>query len=174
MRAFLVLAAVVIGAASLIAGYADRWTPAAANATQAKAHVEARSSPAGAVASARRVVIPSNSRHHFEVEASIGGRRVGFLVDTGASIVALNKTAARDLGISVNSGNSKVSLQTANGKVEAQRVRLPAISVGSLQVQNVDAVVLPDEALKSNLLGMTFLSRLTRYEFRSGQLILEQ
>jgi aspartyl protease family protein len=111
---------------------------------------------------------------HFGVDAVIGGRRVPFLVDTGASIVALKSDDAERLGIKPSNRDRLVRMETANGIVSARQVRLAQIEIGSLVVQDVDAVVMPAGKLGQNLLGMSFLSRLRRYEFRSGQLVMEQ
>ena len=97
-----------------------------------------------------------------------------FLVDTGASLVALMEADAQRMGIRISNSDPRVRLQTANGTISAPKVRLASISIGGVTVQDIEAVVLPPTALRQNLLGMTFLSRLTRYEFRSGQLVLEQ
>jgi aspartyl protease family protein len=111
---------------------------------------------------------------HFGVDAVIGGHRVPFLVDTGASIVALTSQTAARLNITRAMRGRRMRMQTANGAVEADTVRLASIQVGSLEVQDVEAVIMPAGRLGMNLLGMSFLSRLSRYEFRSGSLVLEQ
>jgi aspartyl protease family protein len=86
----------------------------------------------------------------------------------------LSEPDADRLGVRAGPNDPKVVLQTANGKVTGARVRLASIDIGGVRVQDVDAVILPGHALKQNLLGMSFLSRISRYEFRSGQLVLEQ
>jgi aspartyl protease family protein len=111
---------------------------------------------------------------HFGVDAVIGGHRVPFLVDTGASIVALTSQTAAQLNITRTMRGRRLRMQTANGAVMAETVRLASIQVGSLEVQDVEAVIMPPGRLSVNLLGMSFLSRLSRYEFRSGSLVLEQ
>ena len=118
--------------------------------------------------------VPRGRDGHFGVDAVIGGRQVPFLVDTGATIVALTAEDAARLGIRPSNRDRIVNMSTANGTVPARMVRLAAINVGPLVVQDVDAAVMPKGALGQNLLGMSFLSRLTRYEFRSGQLVMEQ
>jgi aspartyl protease family protein len=111
---------------------------------------------------------------HFGIDAVIGGHRVPFLVDTGASIVALTSQTAARLHITSAMKGRRLRMQTANGAVMAETVRLASIQVGSLEVQDVEAVIMPPGRLSVNLLGMSFLSRLSRYEFRSGSLVLEQ
>jgi aspartyl protease family protein len=65
-------------------------------------------------------------------------------------------------------------VSTANGTILAARTNLQSVDIGGLVVREVSALVLPDEALAENLLGMSYLSRLRRFEFTSSRLILEQ
>jgi aspartyl protease family protein len=96
-----------------------------------------------------------------------------FLVDTGASSIALRESDAARLGIHPAQREYTVSASTANGIVRVAPVELNRVDIGSLTVRNVHAVVFPDEALGQNLLGMSFLSRV-RWEHRNGRLVLEQ
>ena len=65
-------------------------------------------------------------------------------------------------------------VSTANGKIKAAPAKLDRIEVGGITVYDVPALVMPDEALGENLLGVSFLSRLKRYEYANGRLVLEQ
>jgi aspartyl protease family protein len=65
-------------------------------------------------------------------------------------------------------------VSTANGTIKAARARLDRVEVGGLVVRDVDAMVLPDEALSENLLGLSFLSKLRRFEYANGTMVLEQ
>ena len=65
-------------------------------------------------------------------------------------------------------------VKTANGTVLAAPAQLDMVEVGDLVVRDVAALVLPDEALSGNLLGLSFLSRLRRFEYSDGKLVLEQ
>ena len=58
--------------------------------------------------------------------------------------------------------------------MKAARAKLRRIEIGGLYVDDVDALVLPDKALSENLLGLSYLSRLKRYEFAGSTLVLEQ
>jgi aspartyl protease family protein len=120
------------------------------------------------------VAVPRASNGHFQVDAVIGGHQIPFMVDTGASLIVLKSEDAERLGIEPSSRDRMVRMQTANGVVEARRVRLAAVDIGPLTVQDVEAVVMPSGRLGQNLLGMSFLSRLRRFEFRTGELVLEQ
>ena len=64
--------------------------------------------------------------------------------------------------------------QTANGTVRTAPVRLDMVEVGGVIVRDVQAIVMPEEALSENLLGLSFLSRLRRFEYRDGRLVLEE
>ncbi len=65
-------------------------------------------------------------------------------------------------------------VSTANGTIKAAPTRIAMVDVGGLIVRDVDAMVLPDEALSENLLGLSFLSKLRRFEYANGTMVLEQ
>ena len=96
------------------------------------------------------------------------------MVDTGASVVALNETSAARFGVRPSRSDYNATVTTANGTVKAARTQLAMIDIGGLVVRDVDAMVLPDEALSENLLGLSFLSKLKRFEFANGRMVLEQ
>jgi len=66
------------------------------------------------------------------------------------------------------------TVSTANGKIEAAPAKIGRIEVGGITVYDVPALVLPDDVLSQNLLGVSCLSRLKRYEYAAGRLVLEQ
>ena len=99
---------------------------------------------------------------------------MGFMIDTGASVVALNETSAARFGLRPSRGDYNATVTTANGTVKAARTRLAMVEIGGLIVRDVEAMVLPDQALSENLLGLSFLSKLKRFEYANGQLVLEQ
>ncbi len=120
------------------------------------------------------MTVRGDSRGHFQVEGSVDGRRLDFLVDTGASVVALRERDANKLGIFPAARDYTAGISTANGVVKAAPVDLPSLEVSGIRVFGVRAVVLPDTALSQNLLGMTFLSRVRRFEMANGRLVMEQ
>ena len=115
-----------------------------------------------------------DSRGQFLAEGRIDGQRIGFMVDTGASVVALNETSAARFGLRPSRGDYNAAVTTANGTVKAARTRIAMLELGGLIVRDVDAMVLPDEALSENLLGLSFLSKLRRFEYTNGRMVLEQ
>ena len=122
----------------------------------------------------RTVVLDADRLGHFEVDAVVNGRSITAMVDTGATSVALNAASARRLGIYLSPRDYRLPVSTANGVIAAAPVTLSEVRLGAISVRNVQAVVLPGEVLQVNLLGMTFLSRLSRFEVARGQLLLVQ
>jgi aspartyl protease family protein len=108
------------------------------------------------------------------VEARVEGRFVDFVIDTGASLVVLRESSAALAGIRPQLHDYTATAVTANGKIKAARATIDRIEVGGITVYDVPAMVLPDHALAKNLLGVSFLSRLKRYEYANGRLVLEQ
>ncbi|MGI8527775.1 MAG: TIGR02281 family clan AA aspartic protease [Pseudolabrys sp.] len=122
----------------------------------------------------REMVLSSDRQGHFQVNAEVDGRRIGFVVDTGASQVILRESDAARIGIRPMRNDYSAIVSTANGKIKAAPARLNRVEVGDITVRDVSALVLPDEVLSQNLLGVSFLSRLKRYEYAQGRLLLEQ
>jgi aspartyl protease family protein len=125
-------------------------------------------------ASCRSLTLETGHDGHFPVEARIEGRRIDFIVDTGASLVILRESDAAQIGFRPMRSDYTATVSTANGKIKAAPFKLDRIEVGGITVYDVPALVLPDEALWKNLLGMSFLSRLKRYEVANGRMVLEQ
>src|ERR1700694_2562712 len=170
MRYF-VLAGFALVIAAVVPRFAERPTPASPMPAIAAASVD---SPLATATNSRMVVIPRDSRGHFQIEARVDGRRLSFMVDTGASTIALTASAAARLGIHPAPRDFTANVRTANGSVRAAPVRLNVIRVDGLVVRDVAALVIADEALSENLLGLSFLTKLRRFEYANGKLVLEQ
>jgi aspartyl protease family protein len=173
MRNFMIFAAIMAGLGAFMAQIADKMTPALANSVSHQSAPVAMAAPM-ASASGRTLNIPHDSRGHFATEGQIDGQRINFMVDTGASVVALNESSAARFGLRLSRGDYNATVTTANGTIKAARTRIAMVDVGGLVVRDVDAMVLPDEALSENLLGLSFLSRLRRFEYANGMMVLEQ
>jgi aspartyl protease family protein len=169
MRNIMIFAAILVGLGTFMAQLADRLTPAPASATTARAAILEP-----AATGLRSLNIARDQRGHFRTEGRIDGQRVGFMVDTGASMVALNESSAARFGLRPSSSDYTTTVTTANGTVKGARTRLAMVELGDLTVRDVDAMVLPDQALSENLLGLSFLSKLKRFEYANGQMVLEQ
>ena len=101
-----------------------------------------------------------NSGGMYLTFGSINGRSVRFLVDTGASAIAMNKEQAKQLGIRYDKIGVPASVSTASGFANAYRVRLKTVTVGKITESNVEAFVIDGNHPGPILLGMTFLGRL--------------
>jgi aspartyl protease family protein len=127
--------------------------------------------PALAGSASQAAQISKAADGHYWAEALVNGARVRFLVDTGATAVALTAEDARRLGFEPKDLNYALAVTTASGQTRAAQVKLASISVAGAKVADVDALVI-EHGLPSSLLGMTYLGRLSRFEATPSALIL--
>lgn len=104
-----------------------------------------------------RVALSADARGHFITPGSINNRPTQFLVDTGASVVAIGQAEADRLGLSYRTGQP-VTLRTANGTAPGWALKLATVRIGDVTAYEVDAVVTPS-AMPAVLLGNSFLNR---------------
>jgi aspartyl protease family protein len=174
MRQIMLFAAALLVLGGLVAKFADRGMLQATPAISAKSATTGNGSAAQTTAGGRTMTIPRDARGHFQVEASINGRRMDFMIDTGASVIAMRETDAAKLGIHPSPRDYTATVSTANGSIKAARAQFNSVDVGGIRIFDVAGLVLPDEALRENLLGLSFLSRLRRFEYANGKMVLEQ
>ncbi len=172
MRQIMLLAAVVMMGGGYAARFADQEITAHPAPQAAAVQPDAPApEPSGY---GRSLTLAANRQGHFQTQARVNGRRIGFMVDTGASLVVLRASAAAEAGIRPIPADYTATVSTANGKIKAAPAKLDRIEIGDITVFDVPALVLPDEVLSQNLLGVSFLSRLKRYEVANGKMLLEQ
>jgi len=171
MRQLMIFAVVFVVLGGVAARYADQ---AVSSPPQQAAVVQPAYEPREATTSGRSLMLEADRLGHFQVEARIDGRSVDFIIDTGASLVVLRESDAARVGIRPRPSDYTATAITANGKIKAARATVDRIQVGGITVYDVPAMVLPDEALAKNLLGVSFLSRLKRYEYANGRIVLGQ
>lgn len=94
---------------------------------------------------------------HYVADGAVNGGSVRFLVDTGATVIALPASDANRLGINYRSGQP-ATIQTASGRTPAYLVRFDTVRVGGIELNNVEGVVI-ESGLPMALLGMSFLNR---------------
>jgi aspartyl protease family protein len=174
MRFVITVAGLALAASIIVPKYATQLHGAASAPKTAPHLMAAQPAAAPAVSDSRSVVIPPSGNGHFQVEGRVDGRRLDFMVDTGASVIALTERDAAMLGIHPTAQDYRALVKTANGTVRAAPVELNMVEIDDLVVRNVAAMVLPDGALSDNLLGLSFLQRLRRFEYSDGKLVLEQ
>jgi aspartyl protease family protein len=105
-----------------------------------------------------KIVLTADSQGHFLTTGTINGTSVRFLVDTGATLIAIGAGDAGRIGIDPRKGTRGVT-NTANGQVMVSRVKLDTVRIGDVVLNGVDAVVLPHEQSPA-LLGMSFLNHM--------------
>lgn len=120
----------------------------------------------------RRLTISKGAAGHYWVTGSVNGNSVPFMVDTGATTIAMNAAQARRLGLDFKNTGTPVMVNTASGTEQAWRVYLNSVKLGAIEVLGVDAMVLDSEFPRDALLGMSFLSRVSWRE-EQGALIVE-
>ena len=109
---------------------------------------------------------------HFYIDASVDGQDLRFLVDTGASVVALSPADADRIGLDRARLNFSHRLHTAGGVVRGAPVRIRKLEIGAIMLTNVRAIV-NEEPMPHSLLGVNALDRLGSYEVRDGTLTLK-
>lgn len=122
----------------------------------------------------RSVEIKADERGHYRADFRLNGRSVDALIDTGATLIAINRATARRLGINLAQSDFVHEVKTANGNARAAAAMIETVEIGRIHVRDVQAVVLDDEALQGTLVGMSFLNRLSGYKVEYGELVLEQ
>jgi len=152
-----------IGAANAVAGLDVRDESAPLRAQTAIS----APAPAPAVASVRKA-----ADGHYWAEANVNGRAVRFLVDTGATAVALTGDDARRLGFEPSKLDYVYDVVTAEGRVKAAGVKLATVSIAGARIDDVDALVI-EKGLDTSLLGMSYLGRLRAFEATQTALILK-
>lgn len=111
----------------------------------------------GGEATGSQIVLTAGTGGHFRTLGAINGRSTQFMVDTGATSIAMGADEARRLGIPFESGE-RIYGNTANGVVMGFKVSLTSVRIQDVEVHNVEAAVLP-QSMGHILLGNTFLTR---------------
>jgi aspartyl protease family protein len=105
-------------------------------------------------------MVYADDRGMFRSVGTINGRTVRFLLDTGATTVAMNKSQARQLGVDYRMKGERIVVSTASQNVKGYRVRLKSVSLGKIKQRNVEAMVIDGDHPGPILLGMSFLGKL--------------
>lgn len=170
-----VLIAGVAIAGVLYLDYKEKSTTSA----QAEASVQAAqaqdaiSKPKAKVRKSASVVsIPKDARSgQYHYKGRVNSGYVDFLVDTGASAIALTPADARKAGIRESELRYDVPISTAGGRNYAARVSLDQVALGGIMLRDVEALVVK-EGLETSLLGMTWLGQLQEVKATPNALLL--
>lgn len=116
------------------------------------------------------ITISPDSLGHYHFEGMINDKRVEFLVDTGASLVAIPASMSTSLKLEKM---APITIQTANGKTNGFLTRVYSLTIGPFQFSNVKAVIIPDNDSQEVLLGMNVLSKFNLSQ-QNGKLIIKK
>jgi aspartyl protease family protein len=121
---------------------------------------------------ARAVQIARGQAGEFALQARINGVNAPMVIDTGATSVVLTWETAKAAGLPLELLEYNVDVETAGGHTRAARLTLDRLAIGKLVERSVPALVVQRGQMKTNLLGMSFLDRLERWEVRADRLML--
>ncbi len=167
----------VISAIGLVIGAlmpADVTSPAMAPAEPPGATLIAKPQPqqtaVAAAVSGPWTTLTRQANGHFYARALVNGQSVDFIVDTGASAVALSEADARRIGIPLDPANYSVIGSGASGEVRGQAVTLDSVSLDGKRVEQVPGAVL--EGSEISLLGQAFLARMGHIEIAGDRMVI--
>ena len=115
--------------------------------------------------------IPLAPDGHYWIRAELNGVPANFLVDTGATVTAVNQNIADAAGLTPRRGGIPVRINTANGAINAQLATAQSIAFGNVEASGIDVIIAPNLG-STNVLGMNVLSRLESWQVRDNTLIL--
>jgi aspartyl protease family protein len=125
----------------------------------------------GGTGGGSRIVLPADSRGHFMTQGAINGRPVTFMLDTGATSIALSAADAQRIGLDYSKAQ-RVQMNTANGVASGYKLRLQSVRVGDVEVYDIDAIVSP-QPMPFVLLGNSFINRFSMRR-DADQMVLEK
>ncbi len=137
-----------------------------------KERISAELLPSRAVNKGGHLVIGQSDDNHFYLDVLVNGRKIKFLIDTGATGITLNKKDAQNSGIDLNALEFDRIHNTANGQVFGASVKIDSMQVDSVVFKDVWASVNGGD-LDVSLLGMAFLDRFKAYRVEGDKLYLE-
>ncbi len=137
-------------------------------------HAPNASSSRPAVSGAEQIAIAPDGSGNYLTEVEIDGHFIHMVVDTGATYVSLTNKDAAAVGLRPAQADYTYRTMTANGTGVAAKVHIGTLRLGQMEIDNVDAFVMPPGALETSLLGMSALRRLGSVEISGGQLVLRQ
>lgn len=119
----------------------------------------------------RDTVLEKKYNGHFYVDAKVNGELVNFVVDTGATVVALTVDDARRIGIPFSEGDFTVVAEGASGPVRGQNIKIASVSIDGKTVTDLEGSVL--EGLGVSLLGQAYLSRISSVQMAGDYMTLK-
>lgn len=121
----------------------------------------------------KRIELPRAGDGHFYIDLRLNGNMVRFMVDTGASDIALRRSDAQKAGIDTNTLRYTGFASTANGEVSTATTTIGLLQIGDIQDEDVRANVVQGD-LDVSLLGMSYLRRFSRVGIEGNTMVLER
>lgn len=166
----ILMLSVVIGVAFYAIGQREAWFPdLSAGRSQAERQKQANRN---AGQPSRTVVLRADRLGHFWIKGRVNHADVHFMIDTGATGIALNRRDAASAGIHLQDRDFTLKSHTANGVARAAPVEIRTLEVGPITVRGIPAHVMDGPMTGMALLGMNFLRRLDSFELRGDTLTL--
>lgn len=168
-RALLIWSSTIVIAVNVpsLVGFTGSSKSTAKHDTEVQASLTEASAEDG-----RTYTLKAADNGHFGGKFRLNGKAIDSLIDTGATFVTMSENTARSLGYGGNDLTFRYEVATANGKVKAARIVLKSVEIGTVQVRNVDAMVIRGKMLNYPLIGMSFLKKLSSYRAENDELKL--
>ena len=163
----LVFAALVIAMALSV----GRTPPSGRPEPSTTTHVDTLETPSRPVDTGNAVVLRREADGHFYTQALVNGMSIRFIVDTGASSVALTRADAQRAGMFLSENDFNQVGRAAGGTIKLRQVMLDRVAVGNIEARGVPGVVIGDDGDVS-LLGQSFLATLGRVTIEGDQMVL--
>ena len=174
-RLYLIVIIVAAIAGAIVGKLDQRVAPAASDATEDKVTiidkpVEGPQDEAEFNASQDAIVLKREPNGHFYADAEVNNMTIRFMIDTGATGIALTRDDARRAGLAVSAGMFEVVAEGASGDVKGEWVTLDTVKLGQQEAKQVPAVIL--DGGQQSLLGQSFLSRFSSVEIKGDRMLL--
>jgi len=124
-------------------------------------------------ATQKSISITPDDIGQYRIQGTINGHSTAFLIDTGASVVAISERSAKEMGLQYLNSPERAPIVTAQGQVNSYLVELETLNVGGIETHNVRAAVIPGNYPVDVLLGMSFLHKV-KMEQSAGVMVLKQ
>ena len=121
----------------------------------------------------QEIILSADERGHFSVIGKVNGKRIHFLIDTGATGIVLSSRHARKIGINTDKLNYDMPMQTANGIANSARYKIQSLTIGHIALNNI-TVYVNQANMTESLLGMTFLNKLESFRVEGRNMILKK
>jgi aspartyl protease family protein len=156
---------------AVVAAKASPWATQATPVEKPQAHAALAQEPAAPVTSGSAVVLIRAPDGHFYANARVNGTSVRFMIDTGATSVALSREDAARAGLAGSDADYSATAMGAGGAIAIRPVILDSVTVGSIDARGVQGAVIK-QGLGVSLLGQSWLSRLKSVTIEGDRMTL--